>query len=74
MLQKLKAFKFSEQTIQWFRSFRGDQIFLVETENKLSDFWKISNGVRQGFILGPLFCIVYINDMPKAFKQFALVC
>ena len=37
LLQKLKAIKFSEQSIQWFRHYVCDRIFLVETENKLDD-------------------------------------
>ena len=55
---------FSEQTIQWFRSYLSDRIFLVETENKLSDFGKISCGVPQGSILGPLPFLIYVHDMP----------
>ena len=35
ILQKLKAIRFSEQSIQWFRFYLRDQIFLVETENNL---------------------------------------
>ena len=51
LLQNLKAIRFLEQIIQWFRSYLCDRIFLVETENKLSDFAKISFGVPQGSIL-----------------------
>ena len=45
LLQKLKAIRFSEQSIQCFRFSLCDQIFLVETENKLPDFGKISGGI-----------------------------
>ena len=41
LLQKLKAIRFSEQRREWFRLYLCDQIFLVETENKLSDFGNI---------------------------------
>ena len=50
LLQNLKAIKFLEQIIQWFRSYICGRIFLVETENKLSDFGKISFGVPQGSV------------------------
>ena len=66
LLQKLKAIRFSEQSLQWFRSYLCDQIFLVETENKLSHFGKISSGVSQGSILGPLLFLIDINDLPQA--------
>ena len=63
LLQKLKAIRFSEQIIQQFRSYLCDRLFLVETENKLFDFGKISCGVPQGSILGPLLFFIYVNDM-----------
>ena len=69
LLQKLKAIRFSEQSIQWFRSYLCDRIFLVETENKLSDFGKISCGVPQGSVLGPLLFLIHVNDMSQAVKS-----
>ena len=66
LLQKPKAIRFSEQSLQWFRSYLCDQILLVEAENKLSDFGKISSGVSQGSILGPLLFLIDINDLPQA--------
>ena len=69
LLQKPKAIRFSEQSIQWFRSYLRDRIFLVETENKLSDFGKISCGVPQGSIVGPLLFLIYVNNMPQAVKS-----
>ena len=68
MLQKLKAIRLSEQSIQCFRSSLCDQIFLVETENKLSDFGKISGGIFYGFNLGLLLFLIYLNDMLQAVK------
>ena len=68
-LQKLKVIRFSEQGIHWIRSYLCDQIFLVETENKLSDFGKISCGVPQGSILGPLLFLIYVNERPQEVKS-----
>ena len=48
LLQKLKAIKFSESTIKWFKSYLSERIFLVNIENKLSDFGEISCGVPHG--------------------------
>ena len=64
LLQKLKAIKFSESTIKWFKSYLSERIFLVNIENKLSNFGEISCGVPQGSILGPLLFLIYVNDMP----------
>ena len=46
-----------------------DWIFLGEDGNKLSDFGKISWGVTQCSILGPLLYLIYVNDMPQAVKS-----
>ena len=50
----------------WFYVY--DRIFLVETENKLSDCGKISCRVPQGSSLGTLLFLIYVNDMPQAAK------
>ena len=63
LLQKLKAIKFSEITIKWFKSYLSERTFLVNIENKLFDFGEISCGVPQGSILGPLLFLIYVNDM-----------
>ena len=65
LLQKLKAIKFSESTIKWFKSYLSERIFLVNIGNKLSDFGEISCGVPLRFILGPLLFLIYVNGMRR---------
>ena len=65
LLQNLKAIKFFERTIKWFKSYLFERIFLVNIENKLSDFGKISCEVPQRSILGPLLFLNYVNDMQQ---------
>ena len=68
LLQKRKAIRFSKETLQCFRSYLPDQIFLINLKNKLSDFGKISCGVPQGFILGPLLFLIYVSDTGQAVR------
>ena len=68
LLKKLEAKAFSDKFIRWFRSYLCEQLFFIETENQLSDYGKVSSGVPQGPILGPLLFIVYVSDMSQAVK------
>ena len=63
LLQKLKVIKFSESTIKCFKSYLSKRIFLVNIENKLSDFGNILCWVPQGSILGHLLFLIYVNDI-----------
>ena len=69
LLQKLKAIRFSKATLQWLNSYLSELIFLVNIESKLWDFGKVSCGVPEGSILGPLLFLIYVSDMPQAFKS-----
>ena len=66
LLQKRKAIKFSEQSIQWSSSYR---IFLFETKSKRSNLGEISCRVPQGSILGPFSFFICVNDMPQGVKS-----
>ena len=75
LLLKLETIKLSEQIFQWFRPYYCYQIFLIQTESKLSDFGTTSCGVLQGSISQPLLFSIYSNDMPPVLiSKFTLVC
>ena len=70
LLKKLDATGFLDKCIRrWFRSYLCERIFFTEIENQLTDYGKVSGGVPQGSILGPLLFIVHVKDMPQAAKS-----
>ena len=62
-----KPIRFSKGTLQWFRSYLSERIFLVNTESKLSDFGNFSWGTTRVYLRSPFF--IYVNDMPQAVKS-----
>ena len=68
-----KEFRFSKGTLQWFRSYLSERVFLVNIESKLSGFGKISSRVPQGSILRPLLFLIYVNEMPQTVKSTLLL-
>ena len=66
LLGKLHAIGFSKKALAWFKSYLSDRSFKVNINNHFSDLPKVSCGVPQGFTLGSLLFLLYVNDMPQA--------
>ena len=66
LLEKLSALGMSDNTVKWFRNYLTDRRQLVDINGTYSDFCKVSCGVPQGSILGPLLFTIYVNDMVSA--------
>ena len=63
LLQKLHKYGFSNIELNWFRSYLSNRLQYVSFDNLSSNMSKISTGVPQGSILGPLLFIIYVNDL-----------
>ena len=66
LLAKLHHYGIRGIPLQLIESYLTDREQCVQVNNSTSDFDKISHGVPQGSILGPLFFLRYINDIANS--------
>ena len=64
--KKLEIYDIRGITKKWFKSFLKDRKQYITIQGIKSDQELIDYGVTQGFVLGPLLFIIFINDFHSA--------
>ena len=66
LFDKLEHYGIRGQALKWVKSYFSNRLQFVGLNGHVSSHFNISCGVPQGSILGPLFFLLYINDIVNA--------
>ena len=69
LVAKLQMYGCSSSALLWFKSYLSDRRQCVNIAGTLSDTEVLSSGAPQGSMLGPVFFLLFINDLSLTWKN-----
>ena len=73
LLHKLYHYGIRNSALNWFSSYLTNRLQYIDIDGTKSNSRPLSTGVPQGFILGPLLFIIYMNDINAVSPKFTFI-
>ena len=73
LLQKLENYGIRDIVLNWFSNYLSERSQRVFFNNVFSEDVVMDCGVPQGSVLGPLLCLIYMNDFSCTSKMIKLL-